>query len=76
MSDAESQDGRIDLEALKSAAASTDGDRTVVSRVWLQQVATELTAGRIAQAQINRARSMDDVIQDLRTGPIERTSTL
>lgn len=69
-------DDRIDLEALKKAALSDDGDRTVVSRVWLQHVAAEISAGRIAQAQLQRARSMDDVIQDLRTGPIERTSTL
>ena len=69
---------RIDLEQLRASAfESYEPDaRTVISRAWLRQAHAELTAGRIAQAQLNRARTMDDVIQDLRTGPIERTSML
>ncbi|KPF76740.1 hypothetical protein IP68_02265 [Blastomonas sp. AAP25] len=71
-------DDRIDLEQLRASAFKSEEPkaRTVVSLAWLRQVHGELTAGRVAQAQLSRARTVDDVIQDLRTGPIERTSTL
>ena len=69
---------RIDLGELRATAfKSHEPDaRTVISRAWLRQVHAELTAGRVAEAQLSRARGMDDVIHDLRIGPIERTSTL
>lgn len=67
---------RIDLEKLRASAFSDSPKDAVVTRAWLRQVHGELASARVAQAQINRARTMDDVIQDLRTGPIERTSTL
>lgn len=67
---------RIDLEQLRASAFNERPEDAVVTRAWLRQVHGELTAGRVAQAQLSRARTMDDVIKDLRTGPIERTSTL
>lgn len=69
-------EGRIDLEQLRASAFDETPQDAVVTRAWLRQVHGELAAGRVAQAQLSRARTMDDVIQDLRTGPIERTSTL
>jgi len=71
-------DDRIDLEQLRQVACAGDEplDQIRVSRRWLVQVHEEITAGRVAQAQLHRTRCMDDVIQDLRTGPTERTSTL
>lgn len=36
----------IDLDALKTEAESSDGDRTVVERAWLARVHEELTALR------------------------------
>lgn len=44
----------IDLAKLKQEAESGEGDRTVVSRQWLQQALTELQAGREAQAQLGQ----------------------
>lgn len=67
---------RIDLDQLRASAFDETPQDAVVTRAWLRQVHGELTAARVAQAQLSRARSMDDVIQDLRTGPTERTSTL
>lgn len=69
---------QIDLEALrKVAGAGTDPlDQIRVSRRWLVQVHEEIYAARLAQGQLRRTKCIDDVIQDLRTGPIERTSTL
>lgn len=67
---------RIDLDQLRASAFDETPQDAVVTRAWLRQVHGELTAGRVAQAQLSRARSMDDVIQDLRTVPTERTSTL
>ena len=79
MSDAGSIDnGRINLDELRASAfRSHEPDaRTVISLAWLRQVHGELTSGRVAEAQLSRARTMDDVILDLRTAPSERTSTL
>lgn len=71
-------DDRINLDELRTTAfKSHEPDaRTVISLAWLRQVHGELTSGRVAEAQLSRARTMDDVIQDLRTAPSERTSTL
>tara|TARA_B110001454_G_scaffold153691_1_gene142981 strand:+ start:840 stop:1046 length:207 start_codon:yes stop_codon:yes gene_type:complete len=66
----------IDLELLRRSAFSDSKENAVVTRAFLRQVHDELSAGRVAQAQLRRAGSMDDVVQGLRTGPIERTSTL
>lgn len=61
----------IDLEQLRGKAFAGQGKETVaVSRDFLRQVHDELAAGRVAQAQLNRARTMDEVIHDLRMHPV------
>ena len=42
----------IDLELLRRAAESGEGDRAVVERSWLRQAFEELTAGREAQRRL------------------------
>ena len=47
----------IDLEQLKRAAESGDGDRAIVERSWLAQALAEITAGRQAAAELEQLRA-------------------
>lgn len=61
----------IDLDQLRGKAFVGEGKELVaVSRDFLRQVHDELACGRVAQAQLNRARTMDEVIHDLRINPL------
>lgn len=68
----------INLDELRETAfKSHEPDaRTVISLAWLRQVHAELTAARITEAQLNRVRTMDEVIHDLRMNPGEKAVRL
>lgn len=67
----------IDLEQLRGKAFVGESKETVaVSRDFLRQVHDELTAGRVAQAQLTRAHCMNDVVESLRQQPGERATSL
>lgn len=66
----------IDLEQLRQSAFSDSTADAVVTRAFLRQVHAELTAGRVAQAQLARAQCMDEVVQGLRHAPSEKAVRL
>lgn len=66
----------IDLEQLRQSAFSDSTVDAVVTRAFLRQVHAELTAARITEAQLNRVRTIDEVIHDLRMNPGEKAVRL
>ena len=66
----------IDLEQLRQSAFAESPSDAVVTRAFLRQVHAELTAGRVAQAQLGRMQCMDEVVQGLRNVPSEKAGQL